>query len=655
MKLIFVASDFSGLGKGTFSASLARVFKSHGVNTRIMKCDLYFNYDAGTINPGEHGEVYVLADGTETDQDFGIYERYSGMECNARDYLTSGQVYHQIFLNERAGKYLGQTVSVEHVIEEIKHRMLDFAEQCDLGIIELGATIGDIKGIYFLEACRQLRAELGKDDTLFILLSHFPYLNNVQELKTMGCQRSVNDLRSKGLKPDIIVARTVSHAEIPEYQLGKIQKFCEVPKGAVFCFPDLDDEYEIPRLIRSKLLHNYVSLRMGILLGEDTLDAWYRSFAQCTDLKVALVGKYPHSDAYVSIIHHLRFNGIRSVTYLSEPKDLDKYDAVILPGGWGERGVEEIIHAAQICREERIPCLGICLGLQLMVIEYARNVLGLKNANSIEFDENTSHPVVKLQDEQTGVNQIGGTSRLGNWTTILDERSRIAEIYGKTEIVQRHRHRYEIASNYDFKDFRVTGRDKRTGLIETMELRGHPFYIGVQYHPEFSPVKVPLFKALAEAALLRRQTVEKPGEASLLSHGTPGTYLENIDITDEMRLRAIILLTPEELKNQGITSQQRSILADFLRTFDEKRERMEVIENEIALFQSEMREINLKPNHIEGEPLSSEEQEKLIELQKKTDQKRQLLRNLRDEYEGQFLRYDEAMGSLRHDESSLPS
>lgn len=646
MKIIFVASDFSGLGKGTFSASLGRVLKSHGVNTRIMKCDLYFNYDAGTINPGEHGEVYVLADGTETDQDFGIYERYVGMESNARDYLTSGQVYHQIFLNERAGKYLGQTVSVEHVIEEIKQRILDFAEQCDLGIIELGATIGDIKGIYFLEACRQLRAELGMNDTLFILLSHFPYLQNVKELKTMGCQRSVNDLRSKGLKPDVLVARTVSHPEIPEYQLGKIQKFCEVPKGAVFCFADLDNEYEIPKLIRSKLLHNYVALRLGMLLREDTLDSWYQSFGRRNDLKIALVGKYAHSDAYVSIIHHLRLLGVRSVTYLSEPKDLNEYDAVILPGGWGERGIEEIIHAAQICREEGIPCLGICLGLQLMVIEYARNVLGLKQANSIEFDENTPQPVVRLQDEQTGVEQVGGSSRLGNWHTILEADSRLAEIYGSTEIVQRHRHRYEISSDYDFGAFRIVGRDKKTQLIEAMELRDHPYYIGVQYHPEFSPVRVPLFKALVDAALLRRKQGER-GKGNLLSHGTPGTYLENIDITDEIRLRELILLPVEELQKQGITADQRSVLAKFLRSFDEKRERMEAIENEIASYQSEMREINLKPSHIEGEPLSTAEKEILRELQEKTDHKSQLLRDVRDDYESQFLRYDEAIGSLK--------
>jgi len=651
MKIIFVASDFSGLGKGTFSASLARVFKSFGINTRIMKCDLYFNYDAGTINPGEHGEVYVLADGTETDQDFGIYERFNGMECNDLDYSTSGRIYHQIYLNERAGKYLGQTVSVEHVIEEIKGRMLEFAGQCDIGIVELGATIGDIKGIYYLEACRQLRSELGKDDTLLILLSHFPYLQNVGELKTMGCQRSVNDLRSKGLKPDVIIARTVFHAELPEYQLSKIEKFCEVPKGAVFCFPDLDDEYEIPRLIRSKLLHNYVSLRLGMLLGEDTLDSWYGNFAPKNDVRIALVGKYPHPDAYVSIIHHLRFMGVRSITYMSEPKDLGRYDAVILPGGWGERGIEELLHTAQICREEGIPCLGICLGLQLMVIEYSRNVLGMRGANSVEFDENAPYPVVRLQDEQRGVDEKGGSSRLGNWTTILTEGSKVAKIYGVIEIIQRHRHRYEISSQYDYRDLHIVGRDKDTNLIEVMELINHPFYIGVQYHPEFSAERVPLFKALVDAGLARRATMRKKesSKGSLLFHGTPGTYLENIDMTDVNRLREIALLSSEELADHGITREQQSILMSFLRALDEKKERMDLIENEIAYYQSEMREINLKASHIEGEPLSLVEQEMLKELQGKIDRKRQLLRDLRDDYEAQFIHYDEAIGNVSGD------
>src|ERR1039457_900084 len=310
MKIIFVASDFSGLGKGTLAASLGRLFKSQGVDVRVMKCDLYYNYDAGTINPGEHGEVYVLSQGTETDQDLGIYERYLDIECTPLDYLTSGRVHHQVFLNERGGKYLGQTISVEHVIDEIKERIREFAQQCEVGIVELGATIGDIKGTYFLEACRQLRADLDPKDTSFILLSHFPYFPNVGELKTMGCQRSVNDLRSKGLKPDIIIARMTSDGQLSDYQLKKIELFCEVPRAAVIPLPDLPNEYHVPKLLRTRRLHSYLSLRMHIPLGEDKLDLWYKKFDQRRDVKIALIGKYPHKDAYLSIIHQLRFLGI---------------------------------------------------------------------------------------------------------------------------------------------------------------------------------------------------------------------------------------------------------------------------------------------------------------------------------------------------------
>lgn len=647
MKLIFVASDFSGLGKGTFSASLGRVLESFGINARIMKCDLYFNYDAGTINPGEHGEVYVLADGTETDQDFGIYERFLGQECNARDYLTSGRVFHQIYLNERGGKYLGQTVSVEHVIEEIKERIRDFAQQCEVGIIELGATIGDIKGIYFLEACRQLRAELSTHESLFVLLSHFPFLQNVGELKTMGCQRSVNDLRSKGLKPDVIIARTVNHADIPEYQLGKIEKFCEVPKGAVCCFADLDDEYRIPELIRGKALHHYIATKMDLNLRQDRLDEWYKSFAPSNNLKVALVGKYHHPDAYVSIIHQLRFVGVHAVTFLSEPKNLETFDAVILPGGWGERGVDEIIEAARICRERQIPCLGICLGLQLMVLEYARNVLGLSDANSLEFDDQTSHPVVRLQDQQYGVEHKGASSRLGNWTTELEPKSRIAEIYDSNEIIQRHRHRYEISSEYSYLDFRVVGRDKETGLIEAMELSSHPFYIGVQYHPEFSATKVPLFDSLVNVAMRRKRQVEWQQDMQHLFEGTPGTYLENIDMTNEDQLRELVFYSDNQLEACGISKAQQMTLASFLKAYDEKREHMDAIQADIDSLQLRMRDINLRPDHLDGAPLSRSEVQGLDSLRRELDAKKQMLHNLRLEYEVQFVHYDDKLREMK--------
>jgi CTP synthase len=512
MKIIFVASDFSGLGKGTLCASLGRAFKSFGIETRIMKSDLYFNYDAGTINPFEHGEVYVLGDGTETDQDLGIYERFLGIELCNKDYITSGRIFHQIYLNERGGKYLGDTVSVEHIIEEIKSRLIAFAEQSELGIVELGATIGDIKGVYLLEACRQMVSEFGRNNCLFVLLTHIPYLNNVSELKTMGCQRSVNELRSKGIKPDIIVARTVNHEELPEYQMKKIQLYCEVPHEAIYTFPDLNDEYEIPKRIRATLMHNYIALKLGILLGTDKLDSWYAdNFHSKIDLKVALVGKYSHQDAYISILHQLRFWGVTDVTFKSGTENLTDFDAVIIPGGWGSRGAETLIEAARICREEKIPCLGICLGLQIMVIEYSRNVLGIVNAHSVEFEEKAPSPVVILQENQKKQENMGGTSRLGNWTTVIDKESRTAKIFNSTEIIQRHRHRFEISPDFDYKNFHVVGKDKDENLIEIMELDGHDFYIGVQFHPEFVPYRSPLFKGLIDAGLKRKRLDKASG------------------------------------------------------------------------------------------------------------------------------------------------
>jgi len=501
MKIIFVASDFSGLGKGTFAASLGRVLLSFGVSTKIMKNDLYFNYDAGTINPGEHGEVYVLKDGTEVDQDFGIYERFLNLEHTSTDYMTSGRLFHEIYLRERAGEYLGQTVSIEHIIQELKQKIINFAETCQVGIVELGATVGDIKGVYIIEACRQLINELGPENTSFVLLSYIPYLNNVGELKTMGCQRSVGVLRSKGIKPDIIIARSSECDELPDYQMDKIQLYCEIPKEAVYCFPDLPDYYQIPKRIRSTSLHTYISNKMGIPLKEDKLDDWYENnFSPALPFRVALLGKYAHQDAYISIVNQLKMFGVTSVDFISGPDEsLKDYDGSIVPGGWGYRGIEDIISGITICRENHIPCLGICLGLQLMIIEYARNVLGMKNANSLEFDEFTEWPVVTLQEDQKKESGLGGTARLGDWVTNLDLKSRLRKIYGHWSITQRHRHRYEISPHYSYGDFKIVGADSKTKLIEAMELDTHLFYIGVQYHPEFFISRNPIFEGFVEA------------------------------------------------------------------------------------------------------------------------------------------------------------
>ncbi len=650
MKIIFVASDFSGLGKGTFAASIGRVFKSCDVNVRIMKCDLYFNYDAGTINPGEHGEVYVMSDGTETDQDLGIYERFIGIEANTKDYVTSGRIFHQIFLNERAGRYLGKTVSVEHVIDEIKERMKLFANQCEVGIIELGATIGDIKGIYFLEACRQLIAELGKNQSQFVLLSHFPYLENVKELKTMGCQRSVSELRNKGIKPDVIIARTSKSDEIPDYHLNKIRLFCEVPKEAIFPIPDLDDEYKLPKFIKSKAIHKFISTKLELNLDEDRLDEWYSQlFNENNDLKIAIVGKYSHGDAYVSIMHQLRFLGVRHVVFISEAKDIETFDAVIIPGGWGSRGIENIIQAIQICRENNIPCLGICLGLQLMVIEYTRNVLGLENSNSMEFNPETPFPVVILQEEQKLKCNVGGTARLGNWTTLLEEKSKLSELYGKCEIIQRHRHRYEISPDFDYKDFRIVGKDKNTHLIEAMELLNHSFYIGVQFHPEFSIEKSPIFRGLIDAAIRRRKDLcsEQIDSITDIFIGDQDTFFENINLSDESKLDIILSMSAEERKKNGIGLEEYSILSDIVETIKEKKDIMSKIEGEIMNIHFEIRQINLHESRIEGRQLTKSEQDYISNLQNKINEKQETLKRFRESFQNQFLKFDFQLGKIR--------
>lgn len=651
MKIIFVASDFSGLGKGTFGAALGRLLRSHGIDVRIMKCDLYYNYDAGTINPKEHGEVYVLANGLETDQDLGIYERYLDTECNSYDYVTSGQIHHQVYLNERSGQYLGQTVSFEHVIEEITRRITRFAQQCEVGIVEIGATIGDIKGVFFLEACRQLRAELGRVNSAFVLLSHFPYLQSCGELKTMGCQRSVNDLRSKGLKPDVLVARTPQDVKLDDYLFKKIELFCEVPRQAVIQLADVDNSYDIPSVLRSLGLQHYLASHMELELGEDSLDEWYKKFDPKRDLKIAMVGKYSHSDAYVSILHQLRFLGIKEVEYMDHPEDLTHYDAVIIPGGWGKRGTEEMIEAARICRENRIPCLGICLGLQIMAIEYCRNVLGLEGANSTEFDDKTPYPVVVMQEAQKETHGLGGTARLGNWVTQLVPGSLAAQIYGE-ETTQRHRHRYEISSEVDFGAFKITGRDKKTELVEVMELPDHPFYLGVQFHPEFQPGRNPVFEGLIKAAE-QRKVLNSQDLQSLkqgLSGGTPGTFFDCLNIKKTNDFRTIARLDDYQLQHAGISYYQQKIIREFLKIWDEKEAVVAQLEQEISFYEREMRQININEKYsVEHMPLSDTDRTILTQLRKDIETKNQKLKELRFFYQEQMQRFDEEMNRTFRD------
>jgi CTP synthase len=382
---------------------------------------------------------------------------------------------------------------------------------------------------------------------------------------------------------------------------------------------------------------------MHIPLGEDRLDRWYTQFDPKTDVRIALVGKYPHKDAYISILHQLRYHGVNHVEYRSSPKDLDSFDGIIIPGGWGQRGTEELIATAKFARVNRVPCLGICLGLQIMLIEYARNVLGLENANSMEFDPNTPYPVVSLQENQKSLDSMGATSRLGNWTTTLDETSTTARLFQASEITQRHRHRYEINPAFEYRDFKVVGRDKKTGLIEIMELPSHPFYIGVQCHPEFGTEKNPLFRGLIEAAQ-RRQHSSARTTPSLLSHiveGTAGTGLISIDIEDRSALDRIAALSAAELHEEGISEKQQIIVRKILALMDERDHALSKIECSIDAYELQMREINIAASPVyEGSGLSNSDRERLAELDRLIEVCKSQIRDGREHYENEVSSLD---------------
>jgi CTP synthase len=386
---------------------------------------------------------------------------------------------------------------------------------------------------------------------------------------------------------------------------------------------------------------------MRIPLGEDKLDSWYHNFAPDNDLRIALVGKYAHADAYHSVLQQLRFLGVRNVTYLPEPAGLENYDGIIIPGGWGERGVEALIETARICREQSIPCLGICLGLQIMAIEWARNVLGFADANSTEFNRNTKHPVVLLQEQQGNIDNMGGTARLGNWTTRLNVGSIVARLFNAAEITQRHRHRYEINSSVDFGEFVVSGRDIKTNLVETMEFPSHPFYVGVQFHPEFTPSKNPLFLGLVNAAAHRRRESDHSSVrlVSYLQNGTPGTYLSSLNLSDESRpiLERIACMSAPELAAEGITLEQQAVLLRILALLDERERTLQAVEHELQSAERQMWEINSCVIAASNGRNATTRDEELAELQNRIDDATARLREKRVTYDERLSRLDEEL------------
>ncbi|UJP41720.1 CTP synthase [Cellulomonas palmilytica] len=534
---IFVTGGVaSSLGKGLTASSLGRLLRSRGLTVTMQKLDPYINVDPGTMNPFQHGEVFVTDDGAETDLDVGHYERFLDVNLVGSANVTTGQVYSQVIAKERRGEYLGDTVQViPHITDEIKERMRSQAsEGVDVIITEIGGTVGDIESQPFLEAARQVRHDLGRDNVFFLHVSLLPYIGPSGELKTKPTQHSVAALRSIGIQPDAIVLR--ADREVPESIKRKIALFCDVDVDSVAIAKDAPSIYDIPRVLHSEGLDAYVVQRLGLPFRDVEWSGWdellKRVHEPAHSVEVALVGKYIDlPDAYLSVTEALRAGGfhhdakvvIRWVTSddCQTPEGaqsaLEGVDAVLVPGGFGVRGIEGKLGALRWARENQVPTLGLCLGLQCMVIEYARNVLGLEGASSSEFDDDPAHPVIATMAEQLAIvgggGDLGGTMRLGAYDAVLTPGSVVAEAYGATRISERHRHRYEVNNAYRDKleeaGLVISGVSPDTSLVEFVELprETHPYYVSTQAHPEFKsrPNRAhPLFAGLIGAALAQR-------------------------------------------------------------------------------------------------------------------------------------------------------
>jgi len=528
-KYIFVTGGvISSLGKGITSASIGKILEARGLKVSFLKFDPYINVDPGTMNPYQHGEVYVTEDGAETDLDLGHYERFSSAIMSRVNNVTSGQVYHAVISRERRGDYLGKTIQViPHITDEIKQRIKKVAEvsKAQVVIAEIGGTVGDIESLPFLEAVRQFRLDLGFENVLYIHVTLVPYIKAVDEIKTKPTQHSVGTLREIGIQPDILICRTEKPLtnEIKE----KISLFCNVQKEAVIEAPDVRTIYELPLLFKSQILDEIILSHFKLIGRPSNLKDWEkivnRIISPLTKVKIAMVGKYISlQDAYKSIYEAITHAGIVNNTKVEvkkidseeleksqHPRELlEDVSGILVPGGFGYRGIEGKIKAIRFARENKIPFLGLCLGMQCAVIEFARNVCSLKDANSTEFNLHTPHPVVSLLSEQKKIKDLGGTMRLGSYPCRLKKNSLTFSIYGKINIFERHRHRYEFNNKYkklfEKKGMLFPGINPQRNLVEIIELKNHPFFIAVQFHPEFKskPNKAhPLFREFIRAAL----------------------------------------------------------------------------------------------------------------------------------------------------------
>ncbi len=508
-KYIFVTGGvLSGLGKGIITSSLGKLLLAQGYKPTLQKIDPYINVDAGTMNPYQHGEVFVTEDGAETDLDLGHYERFINQNLSSLNNVTTGGVYWSVIQKEREGQYLGKTVQIiPHITDEIKRKIDKPLEESDSEIIitEIGGTVGDIEGQPYLEALRQLKDEVPRENVVFIHLTLVPYLKTSKELKTKPTQHSVKELRGIGITPDIIVARC--DRSLPDKVRKKIAMFCDVPAENVIEGRNLDIIYEVPLKMRDEKLDDRVLEHLDLPTKDGDLENWTKLVRQMENprskVKIGMVGKYIDlEDAYISITEAFQHGAAETrvmpdFKWISSEEirpgnasnKLGNLDGIVIPPGFGKRGIEGKIETVRYAREENIPFFGICVGMQCATIEYARNKLGLENANSREFDPNTPHPVIDLMPDQSEVDKKGGTMRLGSYTSEVKEDTHTRDIYDRDTIKERHRHRYEFNNDYreEFAEngMEIAATSKEGKLVETIELSDHPWFIGVQYHPEF--------------------------------------------------------------------------------------------------------------------------------------------------------------------------
>ena len=539
-KYIFVTGGVvSSLGKGLAAASIGCLLEARGIKVNLMKFDPYLNVDPGTMSPFQHGEVFVTDDGAETDLDLGHYERFTHARLTRDNNLTTGRIYESIITKERRGDYLGKTVQViPHVTNEIKNAMRKVAHDCDVVIVEIGGTVGDIESLPFLEAIRQMRQDLGRDNTVFVHVTLIPWIAAAQQLKTKPTQHSVKEMLSIGIQPDILLCR--ADRPVPREMRAKIALFCNVEEPAVIAARDVASIYEVPLTFAAEGVDTLALkyLRMDTTTPDLALwkDLVYRAYHPKDEVSIGIVGKYvEYEDSYKSLkealvhgalAHNLKLKvtwveaeGLETPDYASQ---LQGFDGILVPGGFGKRGIEGMLNAIRYARENLVPYFGICLGMQTACIEFARNVCGLTHANSGEFDPATPHRIIYKLRELTGVEEMGGTMRLGAWTCIMEPDSLAAHAYGTTEISERHRHRYEFNREYEAlltgAGLRLTGTTPDATYVEIVEIPEHPFFLGCQFHPEFKSKPLephPLFHAFVAASYHNRVSTH-PATASVL-------------------------------------------------------------------------------------------------------------------------------------------